>query len=122
MRRSSKIAHDPRDDELRSNDALTELKLTNSDLDVANKERVCCCVEVSSFFDLAVSVKCAMELSRVGTSASSAAVDICRGVLEERLLVILTDHNRVSVFCSVCVALTFVEASIRNVGSCWYVV
>lgn len=55
-------------------------------------------MEVPSFFDIAVCVKCALELSLVATSASSLAVDICRVVTKERLLVMLTDHDPISVF------------------------
>jgi len=74
-------------------------------------------MEVSFFVDITVSAKCAVKLSREATSACPVAVDVCRVVIEEWLLVILKDHNSVSFFVSVCAVLTIVEASIRVVST-----
>ena len=54
-------------------------------------------MDISLFFDIAVCVKCAIELSSEAASASSLAVDICGAVIKEWLLVILKDHELIPV-------------------------
>lgn len=120
------------DDKLRTNDALTELAVTGFDasvLDVTSNERVACvvgskfisCMDVSFFFEIAVCVKCAMELSLEAANASSLAVDICSVVIKEWLLIMLKDHELVSVFSFAFVSvktvimIPAVEASINGV-------
>ena len=96
-------------DELRTNDALTELAVTGFDdfvLNVTNNERATCvegskvisCTSVSFFFEIAVCVKCAMELSLEAAYAPSLVVDIFRVVIKEWLLVMLKDHELISGF------------------------
>ena len=55
-------------------------------------------MDVSFFFDTAVCVKCAMELCHEASSASSLDLDICGVVINEWFLVMLKDHELVSLF------------------------